>query len=81
MITDTLSAVRDRLSAAFSSSISELEQDPHAAPDPRDEQLQKLREEVAELVEELEASQEALREEMERFGMQVRRDEDDKDAS
>jgi len=79
MITDTLNAIRTRLSVAFSSSISELERDPHQVPDSRDEQLQTLREEISTLVEELEASQEALRAQMKKYGMQ--RGEDDKDAS
>jgi len=68
-----LKSIKDRITDAFSSSISTIEPDPKKAPTPRQDQLDKIREELEEVFDELGKSQEELRNEIDKM-----RDEDPK---
>jgi gas vesicle protein len=73
-----LKSIKDRITDAFSSSISAIEPDPKKAPTPRNDQLEKIREELEEVFSELKKSQEELREEIDRMSDQTSSDEDPK---
>jgi DNA repair exonuclease SbcCD ATPase subunit len=66
-----LKSIKDRITDAFSSAINNLEPDLNGPPSPRNDQLEKIREELEEVFDELGKSQEELRKEIDRM-----RDED-----